>query len=127
MWLMTQYGFFSVVQHRDNPDQFLVRARVANDLTNLMVLGHFLREIVSLPDANYPYRFTLSREEWENIAHLLAQNVDYPNFEERVHQLPDQTSKNRVYLKVWDTLSALQEPDPSQVGLHIIANPRVIA
>lgn len=119
MWIFSQYGFYSVVQHRDDPERFLVRARVANDLTNLMVLGHFLREIETRPNANYPYRFILSRQEWEQIAHLLVQNVDYPNFEERIHQLPDQSTKKRAYGEIWNSLAKLSEPHDSQVGLHI--------
>ncbi|MDQ3813596.1 MAG: tetratricopeptide repeat protein [Armatimonadota bacterium] len=122
MWLMTQYGFFSVVQHKDDADLFLVRARVRNDLQNLLNLCGLTREIAVTPDADYRYRLLLAREEWEFVARSLAQTVDYPNFKNRVHELPDQNTKNRAYMEVWSTLASVKEP--AQSALESEANAR---
>ena len=35
MWLMTTRGFYSVVEHRDDADRLLVRARTREDIEAL--------------------------------------------------------------------------------------------
>ena len=37
MWIASKYGFYSIVQTRENKEQFMVRARAKKDLENLKI------------------------------------------------------------------------------------------
>lgn len=45
MWIAATSGFYSIVQHRDFPDQVLIRARVKKDLESFLMKSEsfFLR------------------------------------------------------------------------------------
>ena len=59
MWIMLDKGFISMVQHKDDPDLMLVRARVGADLAN--VFGDDI-DIVEDPSADYLYRAVVTRQ-----------------------------------------------------------------
>ena len=42
MWLMTARGFYSVVEHRDDADRLIVRARCQTDIAALREAFQFL-------------------------------------------------------------------------------------
>lgn len=111
MWLMTQYGFYSVVKHRDETDRYLVRARVKNDLKNLLELVQLDVEIHESPSADYPYRIFITSEQLITVLEWLGKTVNYDNFKSRIHRLPDQQDKGDAYLKVWSALNSLNEPN----------------
>lgn len=107
MWLFTTLGFFSVVAHRDDPDTFLIRARVREDLDALRV--HHLPdlEIVENAGTDYAFRAFVSREEWEHAAQQLAREIDYPNFKNAVaaRQGPERAHR---YMEIWEVMHRLQ-------------------
>ena len=54
MWIFTQDGFLSVVEHRDDSDCLIVRSRARDDLERM---AHFAgQEIIVMPDADYRFR-----------------------------------------------------------------------
>lgn len=108
MWIVTQQGFFSIVQHRDEPDTFLVRARVQGDLENMVQLSGLNQKVLSTPQADYPYRVSLSREELGRVMDSLGNDIDYPNFKSRIAAKTDQRNRSRVYFNVYHALEALQ-------------------
>ncbi len=59
MWTFNKDGFFSAVEHRDNPDQLMVRARCREDIQRLA--GKLAAEVVHTPEADYAYRIIVSK------------------------------------------------------------------
>lgn len=106
MWLITTRGFFSVVAHRHDAACVLVRARVRSDLESLEELVPGLG-IEHTPRADYEWRAVLPLSEWERVAAVLANEIDYPNFKNAVdaHQ---GTARAALYAEIWLTLRELQ-------------------
>lgn len=107
MWLITNRGFYSAVEHRDDPNAVLVRARSEEDINNLasMLPG-------SKPwkddTADYLWRLSCSKEEWAGVVAEFALNTNYDNFKSSV----DDPLRQQVYMEVWSALYFLQDPDP---------------
>lgn len=116
MWLVTKYGFYSVVAHRDDPDLVLVRGRNETDLEHLRGFGQGrgiqMPEIVVTPEADYGCRIFLPRADWNRLGAALAVEIDYTNFKEQVHGDP---LRDAAYLQVWDTMRRFQWRKLSQM------------
>ena len=92
MWLMTKYGFYSIVQKR--PDEYHIRARERKDLENL-VAG------VPLPEAqiqesditDYAFRIIAPKADVHAVLHFLGDHLDYSNFKARIDRTPGQERK----------------------------------
>lgn len=105
MWVFTPFGFFSAVSHRDKPGYVMVRARVRDDLVQLIERTGFKVKIISTPAADYPYRVTMTKRLFaELVAEFIKEDLTYPNFKSTV---PDRAS---VYHDVWYDLHGLEEP-----------------
>lgn len=110
MWLATQYGFYSIV--RKEEDVFFIRARVRQDLENLLALACLKGEddgIHVWPDADYRYRIIVDLEVLLEIFIQLAAGIDYPNFKARVYEKEDQAEKLGPYHKIWGLMAELQK------------------
>lgn len=82
MWLFTTNGFFSVVEHNDDADKVLIRARCETDIIWMsQQLGATWTET---PKADYPYRITAPKERFANLLFHMAESIDYPNFKNAV-------------------------------------------
>ncbi len=121
MWIFLPFGYFSIVAHRDNENDVLVRARNRSDLdtfrkclldVNEAVGRH--KDIKATPHADYPFRLTAPRKQ---VAKLLASFVteclDYDNFKNRVAE--NDPERAHLYHDVWATTR--------RIGPH--ATPRV--
>jgi hypothetical protein len=100
MWIASTSGFFSIVQHRDFPDQFLVRARVKKDLENLFEP----ERIIQTPEADYHWRVMITKEEASEIFLRQFQEINYPNFKSAIAQTPDQRDKLQAYHDIWGVM-----------------------
>ena len=112
MWLFCKEGFFSAVQHKDDPGLIHVRARFAGDLEKLCEHNGLEPRVVETPDGDYRWRMDFAREDWIEIAAREAREIDYCNFKNAVH---DGTPRDRAYLRVWSVMSdaqARQNDDP---------------
>lgn len=116
MWLFTQYGFYSIVAQPNEDDIFIVRSRVRNDLENLRTLAQLEGEIGEQQNADLPYSLRLSTDEWGRALASLGATVDYPDFQERIEQLPDQSGKRESYSQVSDSVSSLSEPSAEEAA-----------
>jgi hypothetical protein len=106
MWLFTTKGFYSVVEHRDDPDYLLIRCRVKSDLENL--LDHMpTMEMVETKNADYRYRAVVPRREWLATMLELGDELDYDNFKDAVKKRQG-AERSSVYLRVWQVLLHLQ-------------------
>ena len=107
MWLITTRGFYSVVEHRSDPERLIVRARRREDLEALAELIPDL-EIFSDRRADYRWRAVVSRSEWVVALALLAGEIDYPNFKNAVAKRQGE-ERARCYSEIWRILYALQQ------------------
>ena len=114
MWLFTRDGFVSAVQHRDDPDLLLVRARVASHLWRLCEYngGDPVYDVIETPRADYRFRITVHKNIAAQFVASEIQAIDYDNFKA---SLPHLNAKHQAYAdacsKVWSAMLRLQEPE----------------
>ena len=103
MWLMTTRGFYSVVEHRDDADRLLVRARCQADIAALsdLVAG----EPVRLDDADYAWRVETTRDEWKAAMQVLVGEITYPNFKSAIMD----DAHVHAYHQVWGVMHELND------------------
>tara|TARA_R100000808_G_C2116383_1_gene128871 strand:- start:243 stop:608 length:366 start_codon:yes stop_codon:yes gene_type:complete len=98
MWLFTNHGFFSIVQHDKRKDTLIVRARRKEHLE-----AYFTGYKISYkPERDYQYRIYTSRK---NIAEFLfnfVEEIDYTNFK---NSIKDEKLKS-VASMVWHNIFA---------------------
>jgi len=106
MWLFTKNSFVSIVQHRERPDDVLIRARVKKHLERLF--PHKAEEIYADSDADYKYRLLVSKKELaEVLSAYILQSLDYDNF--KAAQEPDDPAWSRFLHEVWGAGLNLQK------------------
>jgi len=113
MWLCTKFGFYSIVQKTEGV--FHVRSRLDQDLWNLVAaaggeagyLGHV--EVLSSDDTDYRYRIIVDADMVAKIMATLGESIDYPNFKDNIHELPDQKDKLGAYSRMWEMMYQLQK------------------
>jgi hypothetical protein len=85
MWLLTPFGFFSIVQKHDDDDTLTVRARVRSDLINLKAtLLPELGKIGESHDTDYRFRAKAPRKAVADAMSKMAMTLDYSNFKDQV-------------------------------------------
>ena len=114
MWLLTTFGFFSIVQKPGDraTGMLTVRARVRGDILSLRskyLPG--LGEIQATPDGDYAWRARVAKEELAAALGRIALDIDYANFKSEVAERMGY-AREQVYHEVWETLAGLQQPDP---------------
>lgn len=110
MWLMTNFGFFSVVK-KEGEAYLTVRARVKQDLLSLK--EHYLPSIgaIEVSDTtDYRYRVRVPREAFAEALTEMALDIDYPNFKSSAARRQGR-GRARLYEDVWRRLYDLQSGD----------------
>lgn len=115
MWTMTTIGFFSAVQHRDDPDDVLVRARCKEDIDALAELIPGTEPWEDLK-ADYRWRLRCSKMQWAETVAFLALSVDYDNFKSAV----ESEKHHEAYSEVWGVLWQLQYPRFRSLSIRTI-------
>jgi hypothetical protein len=113
MWIMTDTGFVSIVQFRDDPSKLLVRARVEDDLYN--VFGEDIT-VETLPGADYLYRTVLDRVDVAEILTMKVFDLDYESHAkdvalDRSAKVPGRTE---AYYGTWSAMAKMQPIPPYQ-------------
>lgn len=107
MWLFTQHGFLSAVQHYDNPDTIVVRARDKRSLEMLAELVDL--EIINTPGNDYPYRVHAPRGEFMSYLMTEVEMLNYGNFKDQLH-----SSRGERYYgaasRVWRVMHDVEDP-----------------
>ncbi len=128
MWLVTQHGFFNIIQYdEDEPEDILtIKARRRVDLESLKATLMIFNEWDDLIDgikaedrytietsdaADYRYRMKVRRKDVVELVKDMVDNIDYPKFKGRIMALPEQRDRHDIYLQVWDQLHLLQETE----------------
>ena len=104
MWLMTTRGFYSAVQHRDDPTKVMIRARCVEDIDALAELIPDA-EPYHTPNADYAWRIVTSASNWVGALTTMALEVDYPNFKNAVKS----PKHHAAYSSVWGTMLRLDD------------------
>ena len=116
MWLITPFGFFSIVQKPGDRQAgtLTVRARLRSDLAALgkHVLPS-LGVIEESTDTDYRFRATALRAEVSAAMVRLVDGLDYDNFKAEVAKRQGHVRSN-LYHEVWSVLHRLQT-DPAFV------------
>jgi hypothetical protein len=96
MWVFTNRGFLSIVEHRDDPETMVVRSRFAGHIKNLFPRAKVMRT----PEADYLYRAFIPREKVTEAMSRFAEDIHYPNFKNSI-------SDDRYHDACMDVWSAL--------------------
>ena len=106
MWLFTKNSFISVVQHRERPDDVLVRARAKNHLVRFFAEN--ADQIQRDDEADYRWRLIISKQELAGrISAYVLQSLDYDNF--KASQEADDPAWSRFLHAVWGEGLRLQK------------------
>jgi hypothetical protein len=122
MWLVTTFGFYSVVRKTwdRGPDTLTVRARARQDLETLRdkylpTLG----EIAEDESADYRFRAQAPREDVARACADAVRDIDYDNFKAAIAERMG-WARERVYHDAWRAFLAIQQrsTSPRSAGPH---------
>jgi len=108
MWIMTNKGFVSLVQHKDKPHLIVIRARTRDCLYNFLQ-GHTRtkdRRLYETLQADYRWRAFVPKDVVAQLVQRHVEEIDYTNFKNSVKD----TSLHDAYLRVWGDMYELQVP-----------------
>lgn len=114
MWVITNFGFFGVVQKPDDAagDTVTVRARVKSDLEALrQKYLPQLWKILQDAGSDYKYRAKVLRSDFAIAQLHIVLDIDYSNFKDSVAKQQG-SARSHLYHKLWDVLYQLQEVQP---------------
>lgn len=113
MWVLTAFGFFSIVQKPSDKKAgtLTVRARVRDDLVALKATLPSLGMISENKETDYKYRAMVSKNELAAAIADLVLGLDYPNFKDAVAKRQG-AKRAETYHDVWDVLHSLQDAAP---------------
>lgn len=110
MWLITTFGFFSIVQ--DNTNGLLAaRARTRRDMDALR--SRYLPEMGEIAeDGNDDYKYVaqVPREALARAMSEIAMHIDYQDFRDSVLALQGYR-RSMLYERIWNILWKLQEEE----------------
>ena len=98
MWLFVSGGFLSIVAHRHQPDDLLVRARHPNHIQAVFPDA----QVTFMRGADYPYRAVLGREVVQAAVAEYLCTMNYDNFKNSI----EDDEYHDVCLDVWRTMWA---------------------
>jgi hypothetical protein len=110
MWIVTDRGFFSVVDKGEPEGCLCVRARVREDLENLCQLDSLIAYTDSIEESalsDYRFRIHVRREDWVAASASLSEQINYDNFKNAVADRQDY-ERAHIYSDVWSVLYGLQ-------------------
>jgi hypothetical protein len=125
VWIFLPFGYFSIVAHRDNANDVLVRARNRSDLdafrkflldANEAVGRH--KNLKATPHADYPFRLVAPRKQVAKLLeHFVNEDLDYDNFKNRVAE--NDPMRARLYHEVWASTRKI-DPRATPAVPHIL-------
>lgn len=98
MWLFLSGGFLSVVAHRTQPNNLLVRARHSSHIHTAFPEA----ELIHMPSADYPYRAVVSRDSVQSAMVDQIQSMVYDNFKASISD----SEYHDACIDIWRTMWA---------------------
>ncbi len=117
MWLLTTFGFFSIVEKsEDRADGMItVRARVRGDIEALRAKYlPELAEIEATPERDYAWRGRVSKAQLGAALGRIAMDIDYAHTRTAVAQRMGY-AREQIYYDVAEILSGLQQQIPDRM------------
>lgn len=115
MWVFTTKGFFSIVEHKKDPNRVVIRARIRKDIESIKMLfeklGLEVSDVVENVSFDYRYRVFASRPDWASAMTKLITDVGYKNFKNAVYEadsLEIRDKRHEAYLDIWVIMHELQ-------------------
>jgi len=97
MWVFTNKGFLSIVQHNSMPDYFQVKSRVIDPL-EILWPDH---EIEVIDWADYRFRITIEKLEVLPVLLEVMASVDYTSFKDECR---DEHDYHEVLCRIWSQM-----------------------
>ena len=107
MWVFTNKGFLSIVQHKDMPDHFQVRSRVRAPLAYLWPE----HEVQVIDWADYRFRITILKKEVKPVIESELESIDYTSFK---HSCEDEEYL-RALVTIWAILHEYQTASEERI------------
>jgi hypothetical protein len=107
MWILTDFGFFSVVK-KHGEQELTVRSRVREDLE--LLRERYLPDLGPVLEgagSDYPYRARASAAAVAAAISKAVTDIDYGNFKDSV-EIRQGHARGAVYSKVWAALMKLE-------------------
>jgi hypothetical protein len=111
MWLLTNFGFFSIVQKPDDElaGTLTVRSRATSDLEAMrQKYLPSMGSVVADAGSDYKYRTKVPREALAAAMLQIVMDLNYDNFKDSVAKTQGH-ERAHLYHQVWDVLYHLQE------------------
>lgn len=107
-WIFTKEGFFSLVQHRDDPDVLMVRARVESDLYDLAKFVDVSPKVIETKSGDYRWRMDFKREVLANALYASVMDIDYTTSVKTALD-KGEPKRHSAMMGVWTAMMRLQE------------------
>lgn len=118
MWIASKLGFFSIVQHEKDKTLWKIRARVEQDLKNLIQAASLEgQKIISTTHTDYAHRIIIGEPEMLLVMGALFVSIDYPNFKGCL-DATDQRDKHGAYIRIWGIMAGFQKRSPYNIHSH---------
>jgi hypothetical protein len=106
MWVFTESGFVSAVCGQHGSGTVKVRAR---DLESLQPLvDQTGSEVIKSPNADYPYRVIISKDEFGSFLAKSLELMEYTNFKSQVHATRGSDFAHALS-SVWSTMHDVED------------------
>ena len=100
MWVFTKTGFISIVQHREQVDLMIVRARCAAHLQSLFPGT----EVLETKNADYRFRAFVHRDVVRDALTAVIDALDYSNFKDSIAD----AQYHDAAMRVWEVMHVIQ-------------------
>lgn len=110
MWVVTEHGFVSLVEDRDDPNTLQVRARVPEDIT-----ATFAGAVVYVAEGgDYRYRARVNRQEVADTVHAAVMTLSYQGHFKDVAlgTSPPNDQRYDAYYDTWHAMAQMQDYAP---------------
>lgn len=104
MWVFLNDAFFSIVQHREDSETVVVRARVKGDLEK--TFGNQFA-VLETEESDYRFRMFLNKEFVSDTMKQKVLNIDYGNFKDSISK--KDYDRKQHYTRVWSVMNDWQE------------------
>lgn len=109
MWVFISDSFLSIVEHRGDPDNLLVRARAPGDIERVFPGT----AVVEGAGTDYRFRTVVARDAVAQAMARQVYEIDYTNFKDSVGE----SARHQSYFGVWSVMNDYQDRmDPARRG-----------